>query len=217
MKKILISAILLVGVMAMSGVASAVTNATAASVRVYKVFLSTDPLCVAPFQTIDLGSAGVAVDMVAGGSFGAVTTVAVGTYKCVIMQMSDQVTFTPLATDGACTAGTSATIDVCADHGGGFPTTQNPETGAISTCTASTDTIFTYISTLATTTTGSQTNNPLLPPTAALPADTGFKLNNDVVFSAAGTGVFTFNTVGKVDGVTNGTCDLLPPDFGFHM
>lgn len=222
MKTFIYSILTVFVLVAMVGAAQATTNATSANVTVYKVYFSTDPLCTAPFQTADFGSAGVTVDMVAGGAFGSVTSVAAGTYKCVIMKMSDQVTFVPQATDGACTAGTATTIDVCKDYGSGAPTTQDPETGTISTCTGtmstnSTDTIFTYLSTSATTTTGGSSNNPLLPPTSADPAATGFRMNGNVVFSATSTGTFVFGTDGKVDGVTTGSCDMNPPDFGFRL
>lgn len=202
--------------------AQATTNATSTTVTVYKAYFSASPLCTAPFQVADFGSTGRAVDMVAGGSFGSVTTVAAGTYECVIMKMSDQVTFVPEATDGACTAGSSTTIDVCKDYGSGAPTTQDPETGTTSTCTGSistnsTDTVFLYLSTSATTTSGASTNNPFLPPTSSDFAATAFKMNGSVVFSSTTTGTFVFNTTGKIDGVTTGSCDMNPPDFGFRL
>lgn len=214
--------LVVVMLLAMAGIANATTNASSASVTAYKAYFSTDPLCVAPFEVADFGSSGRTVDMVAGGAFGSVTTVAAGTYKCVIIKMSDQVTFTPQATDGACTAGTATTIDVCKDYGSGAPTTQDPETGTISTCTGtastnSTDTVFLYLSTSATTSTGGSSNNPFLPPTSSDLAATGFRMNGNVVFSTTATGTFVFGTDGKVDGVTNGVCDMNPPDFGFSL
>lgn len=222
MKKLIRSVLVVFALVVMAGAAQATTNATSANVTVYKVYFFTDALCTGSFQTADFGSTGITVNMVAGGAFGAVTTVAAGTYQCVVIKMSDQVTFVPEATDGACTEGTATTIDVCKDYGSGAPTTQDPETGTNSTCTGtastnSTDTIFTYLSTSATTTTGGSSNNPLMPPTSADLAATAFRMTGNVVFSTTATGTFVFGTDGKVDGVTNGVCDMNPPDFGFRL
>lgn len=222
MKKNMRTLLVLVALVVASSVANATTNATSATVTVYKAYFFENTLCTGTPQIADFGDSGRSVDMVAGGSFGAVTTVAAGTYNCVVFKMSDQVTFVPQDTDGACTAGASTTIDVCKDYGSGAPTTQDPETGTTSTCTGtvsadSTDTVFLYLSTTATTATGGSSNNPFLPPTTSAPTATAFNLNRSVVFSTTATGTFVFGTDGKVDGVTTGTCDMNPPDFGFSL
>lgn len=199
--------------------AHALTSVTSASVRVYKMYLSTSALCTAPFQTVDFGSSGTLVDMAATPTIGA-GSVNTGTYPCVIFKMSDAVSFVPSANDGSlCTAGTTYTIDVCQTRGSTTVTTTNPEDGSSTTCTSGTDTVWVYLSTGATSTTGSSTNNTFTPPTSTSDATHGLHLSSSVVISAAATGTFTFGTTNKVDGSGGSTssCDMQPPDFGFSL
>lgn len=208
--------------MSVPGVASAVTSATSLTTTVYKVLFSTSGLCTAPFETIDFGSSGKALDVLAASPEFGSGKIANGTYKCIVFKMSDTVRFTPTATDGACTGGTAVTLDVCQPFTSSgttiTPTTKNPETGASSNCSTSNDTVFVYVSRFSTTTEGSSTHNGLLPPSADGDATQGFKLSADVTIDGDKTGTFVFDARNKVDGTTNqGTCTMNPPNFGFRL
>lgn len=204
------------------GVASAVTSATSLTTTVYKVLFSTSGLCAAPFETIDFGSSGKALDVLAASPEFGSGKVASGTYKCIIFKMSDTVKFTPTATDGACTGGTSVTLDVCKPFTisgtSVTPTSKDPETGTTSNCSTANDTVFVYVSRFSTTTDASGTHNGLLPPAADGDATQGFKLGTDVPIDGNKTGTFVFDARNKVDGTTSpGTCTMNAPNFAFRL
>lgn len=225
MKKILFSIFLS---LFMLSVAHAATSPTVATVKLYKAWMSPNGDCSSPVSFFDGGATPTAVDMVTGPTLGT-GSLAAGTYRCVIFQMSDQVSFTPAANDGtACVAGTSYTIDVCSSHDGGMttPSTKNPETGATVSCTAADgtdDTVWVYISTYSTATTGSAQSNPFTPPTQSGDADHGFSLaSGAITISSNITGTFVFgvnNTLATLPYGPNGTdvCSMEPPSFGFTV
>lgn len=215
-----------------SSPAWALDTATA-YVKLYKAYLSASGDCSNPVaflspetDTANFPLGYAEMDMVAGPTFGT-GTIADGTYNCVIFKMSDQIRFTPSGTSGTCTAGEEVTMDVCYDYGSGSPPTiRNAETGAETTCTAArgtADTIWIYISTYSTTTEGTPTHSPFLPPTSNGDADRGFDLQSGTItISGNVTGTFVFGTAGKVDSLPHGpggsaVCDMQPPDFSFSV
>lgn len=231
MKKILFSIFFC---FAMLPAAYAVTSPTVATVKLYKAYMATSGDCSNPVTFFDAASDpttypnGYAeVDMTQGPTIGQ-GSLADATYNCVIFKMSDQISFTPTANDGsACVAGQSYTIDVCSSHGGSTtPSTKNPETGATASCTAADgtdDTVWIYISTYSTSTTGSSTGSPFTPPTQASDATNGFNLaSGAITISSNVTGTFVFgvnNTIATLPYGANGsdTCNMEPPSFGFTV
>lgn len=198
---------------------NATVNATSATVKVYKVYFSSSGDCSSPIVIFngETTSAGfVQVNMAAAPTIGQGNATP-GTYPCVIFKMSDQITFVPSASEGNCTAGTSYTIDVCKDYGAGAPTVQNAETGAISTCDSTENTMWVYVSTFSTTTSGISTNDPFRPPASNGDATRGFKLTGAVQISGSATGTFVFGTNNKVDGISFSSCDMDAPDFAFRI
>ncbi len=109
------------------------TDPREATVKLYKIYLSTNADCTSPVlifdaststttETPETNSLGTYVefDFATAPSIGE-TTVAEGDYNCAIYEMSDMLTFTPEANSGAsCVAGTQYDLEICsrADSGG---------------------------------------------------------------------------------------------------
>lgn len=224
MKKLMLTlAFLLIAVPAAAGV-----NTASAILKLYKAYASTSGLCTSPVvffnaesdtTTYPLGYS--EVDFASATNTIGTGTIADGTYNCVIFKMSDQVTFVPAANEGTeCVAGTSYTMDVCQDFGSGTPSIINPDTGATTTCSNDTDTIWVYISTYSTNTGGDQNNQAFMPPTAENDSTHGINLTSAMTVSADLTGTFVFGTDGKVATVPHGNegtdiCSMEQPTFGF--
>lgn len=131
MKKQFIYIIIVSLLIALAPQVMAAVGTAEATVKLYRAYLSENADCSDPVLFLD-GEAEEAghfeVDMDATPTIGE-GTIAEGTYQCVIFKMSDQVTFTPDATEDECIAGTQVEMDVCGDHGeeGTAPTvTQMP-------------------------------------------------------------------------------------------
>src|SRR5262249_51457543 len=104
--------------------------------------------CSSPITLIDHSAAPVTVDFMSNPDLGT-ASLAAGTYRCAIIEMSDVIQFTPAANDGAyCAAGTTYTMDVC--HGvasrrvagppsAGSPTLGGEDPAALSPSQASAD------------------------------------------------------------------------------
>ncbi|MBI1909669.1 MAG: hypothetical protein HYS22_05825 [Deltaproteobacteria bacterium] len=216
MKKLII----LLSVLMISAPVWAATGTSSATVKMFKAWLSLNGDCSSPVAFINEPS-GKSFDFASNPTLGT-GSIAAGTYKCFIIKISDNVSFTPSANEGtACVAGTSYTMDVCRDYGNGqVPQVTNPDDGSKTTCTSGEDTIYVYISRFSTAAAGSQDNNAFAPPTQDGDSTNGFKLANDIVVSADLTGTFTFGTDNKVGEQQTGSqgatqCGMEPPDFGF--
>ena len=197
--------------------ARAAVNTQSATIKVYKVYFSASGNCANPIVVLngETTSAGfIQINMASNPTIGS-GTITDGTYPCVIFKMSDQVTFAPSDSEGSCVDGTSYTIDVCKDYGFGNPPVTNAESGATSNCDSTENTIWVYMSTFSTTTTGAAANNPFTPPTSNGDSARGMQLSGTVTVSGGLAGTFVFGTNGKVIG-TGLTCDMNPPDFAFR-
>lgn len=200
--------------------AMATVGTSEATIKLYRAYLSENADCSDPVLFLD-GEAEEAgffeVDMADAPTIGD-GTIAEGTYQCVIFKMSDQVTFTPDATEDDCTAGTQVEMDVCRDYGdGSTPTVTDATTGTGTSCNSEDgveDTIWVYVSTGSTTSEGGDgDHNAFAPPSDSEPTN-GFLLNDEIVISGDITGTFLFGTDDKVSS-SFGECDMQPPDFGF--
>jgi len=208
----------------------ATTGTSSAVVKFYKGYISANGDCSDPTVFYNAeddtdnriedgdGNYYIEVDFNAVPTIGT-GTISEGTYYCVIFEMSDQITFSPEADDGAgCEASETYTIDVCYDYGSGSPSIYDPENETTSTCTAASgteDMVWTYVSTWSTATEGAEDHQAFLPPSSNGDADRGFSLSTgEISFTEDMTGTFIFGTADKV--ATQGaSCGMEPPDFGF--
>ena len=191
------------------------TSASSLKLSVYSVMVSTSPFCTNPITIFDNATA-TQLDFISKptlGSSGSPTNPADGTYNCVIIKMSDNILFTPIAAAGAsCAAGTQYTTDVCT-------TTSNktvPNSGVTTACTGSgtvpsVDVVYMYLTTNANASTGS---NAFLQPTNAASTN-GIKIANPLVVSGNLSSKFIVNTANKV-GTGGGACGINAPVFDFQ-
>jgi hypothetical protein len=208
-------------------------TASSIKLKVYKMAVSTSPLCTNLITVLDNGSSPVEVDFLQNPSLGS-GTLADGNYPCVVIEFSDLVKFTPstTSTSNHCNSATEYTLDVCrGDNGGGSSVLIN---GSITNCTGTSgnsttygtpgdDRVAMYISTAST---GSNNSDAFNRPTSI--GDTNHGLNLAAALSISGTaaGKFVVNPTGQVcDGgvigcqgavATGGTrCEMGPPAFSF--
>ncbi len=191
--------------------------------KVYKMYVSenadcSDPVLVMDAETV-LGEALIPMDMLLGPTLGS-GEIADGTYECIVLKMSDQMSFTASATDGACTAGETYDLDVCMDYGveSEAAFTTNPVTGVETQCAdaeGTDDTIYVYVSTNSTGEGGGESSNPLQPPTSEGDAAHGIMLTSPLVVDGDAEVTFVIDGTGKVES-NFGNCDMQPPTFGFR-
>jgi hypothetical protein len=89
------------------------TSASSLKINIYQVSVSTSVDCSNPI-TILSSVAGTETDFMSNPVIGT-GTVPDGTYPCLMITMDDVIKYTPLANDGACTAGVEETADLCRD------------------------------------------------------------------------------------------------------
>ncbi len=220
MKKQITFIYLFIVTLLMAPQAMAAVDTAEANIKLYQAYFSENEDCSDPILFLDGEEEALGyfeVDMAASPTIGD-GSIAEGTYQCVIFKMSDQVTFTPSATEGDCIAGTEVEMDVCRDYGeeSTAPTVTDAVTGEEATCAdadGTEDTIWVYVSTGSTTTGGDEDHNAFAPPTDSEPTN-GFLLSDEIVISGDITGTFIFGTDDKVS-ASFGECDMQAPDFGF--
>lgn len=189
---------------------------------VYKMAVSSSPLCTNLTTVIDNGTSPSEVEFVGGVSLGS-GTIANGTYSCIVIEMASYIKFTPSTTSTStnCQAATENTLDVCSSGSSVLID------GTTTTCAASTNNrVAMYLSTASTSTTGSDAFNA---PTSTSDATKGFNLGSALTVSATASGTFVVNPANKVcddnangcdgggggTGVGTGSCKLAPPTFSF--
>lgn len=197
---------------------------TSLKLKVYKFAVSTSPLCTNLITVIDNGDTPQEVEFIGSVKLGA-GNLAAGTYPCVVVEMSDNIKYTPgsTSTSGFCQSGVPNTLDVCRDQGA--PTTSPLIDGSVTTCSAGVvdDRVAMYMSTYS-----PGTGDVFNPPTADGVGD-GFNLPNPLVVSGSTTAQFIVNPEAKMcdnsndagndcdgGGATN-TCQLEPPTFDFSF
>lgn len=185
------------------------SSPSVAKLTVYQFAISKNKDCSDPVVVFSEAS-GKEVDMEEGPTLGS-GDVDNGAYECVIMEMDDEITFTPSETDGSCTADTEYSINVCRQFQEGTTIKSTLLDGSEVTCTDDKEKIAVYISTYSAN--SSDTPDPFNAPESNN-SDSGIKLSSKLVVSAAITGQFKMDTTDKVDG-SNDECDLQPPVFGF--
>ena len=181
-------------------------------IKVYAVYASTSAQCTNPTQVF-LNNTGSYVDFLTGPTLGG-GDLPDGTYKCIIIKMSDIIKHTPLATNSTCIAGTEYTAGVCSS-----PQTVDSLTGTSdiacrgdgSTAGSIDDTVFMYLTTDPAASTG---NKAFKRPVTASDGN-GILLSAPLVISATTRAKFVVNAMGKV--VANGgDCGINAPAFTFQ-
>lgn len=204
-------------------------SASSIKLKVYKMAVSTSPLCTGLITVLDNGSTPTEVDFLQNPSLGS-GTLADGTYPCIVVEMSDQVKFNPSAnsTSQNCQISTQYVLDVCS--AGSDPSTLID--GTSSTCAGSDGSpvdnkVAMYISTAST---GGNSSNVFARPTSVGDTSHGLNLGAALTISGTSSGKFVVNSTGKVcdgnsagcegrgadgTGFGDGTCQMGPPVFSF--
>ncbi len=187
-------------------------DTSAAKLTAYEFLMAKSGDCSDPVS-IFKADHGKEVDMMTGPEIGSGQLDA-GTYNCVIMVMSDKLSFTPKTTNGACIAGTAVDLDVFQPQGETYRPTATLPDGTSVEGTASEQKIAVYISTLSTSTGGGEDSNPMEAPTTSKTTN-GIILQSALEVTKDTTGTMIMDTAGKVE--PNGdNCDMQPPTFGFE-
>jgi hypothetical protein len=198
---------------------SATGDPSSLKIKVHRFAVSENADCSNPKIVIDNSANPQYVSMLDSPNFGN-GELANGTYPCVMVEMSDQIKFTPEANIGShCAGGTEYTLDVC---GSGTYTNLDGTTG---TCTGDNgsapaankveEKLVLYISTNSTSTGGG--SNAFEPPTSVGDGSHGFNLGSALIVSGTEVGIFDVDGRGKVDGDngSNTYCEFSPPIFSF--
>lgn len=198
------------------------TGLTASSLKlkVFKMAVSTSPLCTNLVTVLDNGSSPTEVDFLASPDLGN-GTVADGTYPCVVIEFTDIIKFKPSATSdsGNCVSSTEYQLDICRNDNNG---TSKLTDGTTTTCGAqgTADRVALYLSTGA----AGDNEDAFNPPTSIGDTQKGINLTSALVVAGTTSGKFIVNPAGKVcdtnavgcAGGGGGTdCEMEAPVFGF--
>lgn len=229
MKKIITTALMLASMGTFAATPAGDLNLTPTSLKlkVYKFAVSTSPLCTDLITVIDNGNSPEEVEFIGSVNLGS-GVLANGTYPCVVIEMSDNIKFTPGANSfsGSCVAGDEETLDVCRDQGDS-PTSKLVD-GTTSACSAGIvdNKVAMYMSTYS-----PNSGDAFNPPTAN-GVGGGFTLADPLVVAGSAVAKFVVNPTGKMcdnaaddDGTCDGggahdmtaTCQFEPPTFNFQQ
>lgn len=223
MKNLICLAISLFSAAAFAQGTSAVTPTTV-KITVYSMSASLETDCSNALVVKNYGTAGKEFDFAKVPSLGG-ANVPSGTYKCVILQMSDVIKFVPATTEGVCAAGTEYTIDVCRAGNGNYTTYTQSGVGTTLTYGSSTgctgtssvpanDRVLLFLSTASTNSAGGGGGEAFVRPVSGA-FNNGFTLTSPWIVGDSGSGTFIVNFTNKIVG-TGSDCDLNPPIFGFR-
>ncbi len=82
-------------------------NADLFRVGLYEMRVSLNANCAGPYVTIFFGTTALVRDITTEPEIARVTGITRGTYPCVALRLSDQITFSPATTEGTCSAATT--------------------------------------------------------------------------------------------------------------
>lgn len=200
-------------------------------IKVYKVAFSFSEECTDLQTVFDNGDSPETKNFLDSPTLGS-GSLDDGTYNCVVIEMSDQVTFSPVEdsdtvvdSNPICEDAKEYTIDVCRADNGDAETTKLID-GTTVNCAGDQDTkvndrIAIYISTLSTTEPlqpGKEFNeeaNAFIAPTQDSKED-GFKLENALVVSGSSEMSFVADFTGRVAEEGGNTCGVESPNWGFQ-
>jgi len=190
-------------------------NATAMKGKIYKFAVSTSEFCTSPVTVYSNDNATY------GDAFSQAALFQQhlddGTYKCLMIEMSDNIKITPAANDGTgCVAGTESTHDFCRSSTQSYQLID----GTKGTCAngVKDERVAIYFSTISTTTDPDNQANPSVafnPPASASDAGSkGLKLGSALVVSSTTTSTFVMDTTGRLasatDPVIGNYCRAIP-------
>lgn len=183
-------------------------------VKIYGVAVSASLACDNPIVIFDSAN-GIETDFlkkpVLGGG-----NVPDGTYPCVMINMSDNVKFTPAASDGVnCVAGTEYTIDICrSDNGCSYNLRTGSSYGSLTAATGTSGSPSPNVVTMYLRTNAVGTNNFQYPANAA-DTSRGLPLASAFVVSGSSAARFVVDARGQVASA-GGQCGLNAPTFAFR-
>ena len=188
--------------------ARAAVSPSSVQIKVKQVMISTSSDCSSPVS-VNVNASPVYEELTANPTLlsGAI---AAGTYKCLMIDMSSLIKYTPATGDGAsCVAGTQVTRDLCRQSTFAIP---GGGTGSC-TGTAPDDGVESYFWIYFSTTGNSSTSSGQTPSTA-MPLASPLVVNG----SSAVTFVADFDgkLVSDTDGSGNPICDCNPPAVSFR-
>lgn len=197
---------------------------TSLKLTIYKFAVSTSPYCTNLITVVDNGNTGVETDFVNHPNLGS-GVLADGTYPCVVIEVSDNVKFTPngTSTSGLCVSGAESVIDICrTDQGGGGGVAASTLVdGTVVNCTGTdvpiapiANRVALYLSTAST-----AGNDTFHPPSLGDTAH-GLTLGSALVVSGTSVGQFRMNATNQVmdssiASAPNGKCEMQAPAFSF--
>ncbi|MDD4975290.1 MAG: hypothetical protein PHY93_13105 [Bacteriovorax sp.] len=203
-------------------------SASSIKLKIYKMAVSTSPLCTNLITVLDNGTSPTEVDFLQNPNLGS-GTLADGTYPCIVIEFSDLVKFTPsnTSTSGNCNSATEYTLDVCRAGGSTSVLINGTTTNCTGTSGTNTtygtpgdDRVAMYISTA--TTGGADVFNR---PTSIGDNAHGLNLGAALTISGTSSGKFVANPAGQVcdnntaaceSGPGGGNkCEMGPPAFSF--
>ena len=218
--KVILSAFFLVCLCTSLNAADTGLTASSLKLKVYKLAVSTSPLCTNLVTVLDNGSTPTEVDFLALPDLGS-GTVADGTYPCVVIEFTDIIKFTPStnSTSGNCLTTVEETLDICRTDSSGSSKLID---GTTTTCgvQGTADRVAVYLSTGA----AGDNEDAFNPPTSVGDTQRGINLTSALVVSGTTSGKFVVNPAGKVcdtnaagcAGAGGGTdCEMDAPVFGF--
>jgi hypothetical protein len=189
-------------------------------IKLYKMAVSTDPLCSNLITVFDNGSNSVEVDL--AGTLPTIGTglIADGSYNCIAIEMSDLVKYTPSTNSTSLNCNTSVqnTLDMCQLAYSG---TSKLIDGSAVTCgiSGTDDKVVLYMSTSS----SGYGTNIFTPPTSSGDALHGVLLASPLVINGTTVGKLEIATTGKICdanyigciGTVIPKCVLRPPTFTY--
>ena len=179
-------------------------NANSLKLRVYKLAVSTDANCTNPTTVIDNGDTPVLTDVKASNPIFGSGQIFDGTYPCIMIEMSDTITYSGQASSsGNCSPSSETSRDLCRLDNGGTTQLLN---GSTFNCTNSEDHVVIYLST---NTVANPSGNGFVPPVGAGSNDGGH-LPSPLVVNGTSVGRLNVNTDGYLcddDNDTGSDCD----------
>lgn len=179
-------------------------------IKIYKFAVSTSEYCTNP-QVILSNANPVYEDLLSSPMFGT-GSISNGTYKCVMIEMSDNIKFASNENSdaGGCIAGQENTLDLC--RGGESTKTIAGQTVG---CQVGEDRVTLYLS--VATVPSEDGYSSWFPPIVS-ELRYGIQLNGALIINGSSSGTFVIDGRGKVSDITGngGTCELDAPVFSFR-
>ena len=188
-------------------------GASSFKLKFHSIWFSPNADCSAPVQVMNADTPDY-MDLASGGSIGN-GTISDGTYKCVILEMSDTVKFTPDAITGTCET-QEYSMDVCTSS---EAVIRHPD-GSVQSCSTGEERLFVYLSVDSAVATEAdmldgRAPNPFEPPAGPGDASHGLRLAAPVVVLGTGSATLAVDTSLRISGAGE-TCRMVPPIFSLY-